>query len=187
MELLIRLKCDLDMFVQVQWLKESPRYFSLGTWCEDKTGTRMNGTPASHHIPSRMGETPNVKPTTSFPGWSQVQTNEHRSKALGDWKQAQALGDHERRVEIQLPERLRPFMEGLTMGSSSSTNVSPAAVAIPPSAIHPSVRPLAKAASNKSGGTHNLFTHLPKDPNCEVCKRTKVMMSPCKKPWRSGG
>ena len=29
-------------------------------------------------------------------------------------------------------------------------------------------------------GKHNVFTHFPKDRNCEVCKRTKVKRAPCR-------
>ena len=32
---------------------------------------------------------------------------------------------------------------------------------------------------NRSKGKHNLFTHFPKDPNCEICKRKKVTRTPC--------
>ena len=39
----------------------------------------------------------------------------------------------------------------------------------------------AKPTSNKSGGKHSLFTHLAKDPNCEVCRRTKVTSALCRR------
>ena len=40
-------------------------------------------------------------------------------------------------VKTDLPEWLQPFAEGLTGGSSSSTDVSPADVGIPPPALPP--------------------------------------------------
>ena len=46
-----------------------------------------------------------------------VQATEHQTKSVGNRKQTQAVGDHERRVETELPERLQPFKEGLTRES----------------------------------------------------------------------
>ena len=57
-----------------------------------------------------------------------------------------AVGDHERRVETELPERRQPVLEGLTRESSSLTDVSPVDVAITP-AIPPSAHPPAKPTS----------------------------------------
>ena len=95
------------MFVDVQQLKESPAAISVHKLCEEngysyechpgptpclfKNG-RRNECKTDHHSPSVV------------PG---VQTTEHLTKALGDRKQAQAVGDHERSVETKLPERLQ--------------------------------------------------------------------------------
>ena len=32
---------------------------------------------------------------------------------------------------------------------------------------------------------HSVYTHFPKDRNCEICKRTKITRAPCRR--RSGG
>ena len=34
-------------------------------------------------------------------------------------------------------------------------------------------------------GKHSVYTHFPKDPNCEICQRTKITMAPCRR--RNGG
>ena len=34
-------------------------------------------------------------------------------------------------------------------------------------------------------GKHSVYTHLPKDRNCEICKRTKITRAPCRR--RNGG
>ena len=110
-----------------------------------------------------------------------VQATEHETEALGARKLAQAVGDHERRVETELPKWLQPFTEGWTRGSSCSTDVSPADVAIPPPAIHPSAHPPAKLTSNNSGGKHNLFTYFPKDPilrSMQTHERTACRRNP---------
>ena len=44
-----------------------------------------------------------------------VQATEHQTNALGDPRQTQAVGDHERSVETELPEWLQPFTELLEL------------------------------------------------------------------------
>ena len=120
-----------------------------------------------------------MKPTTTFPWWSQAckQPNirpkfcttgsRHKLWATtsDEWKQNYQNGfNHSRKARR----------------SSCPTEVSPADVAIPPPAIPPSAHPRAKLTSNKPGEKHNEFTHFPKDPNCEACTRTKVTWAPCK-------
>ena len=34
-------------------------------------------------------------------------------------------------------------------------------------------------------GKHSIYTHFPKDRNCEICKRTKITRAPCRR--RNGG
>ena len=34
-------------------------------------------------------------------------------------------------------------------------------------------------------GKHSVYTHFPKDPNCEICQRTKITRAPCRR--RNGG
>ena len=34
-------------------------------------------------------------------------------------------------------------------------------------------------------GKHSVFTHFPKDRNCEICQRTKITRAPCRR--RIGG
>ena len=34
-------------------------------------------------------------------------------------------------------------------------------------------------------GKHNVYTHFPKDRNCEICQRTKITTAPCRR--RNGG
>ena len=35
--------------------------------------------------------------------------------------------------------------------------------------------------SNKSASMHDVFAHFPKDPNCEVCKLTKIVRAQCRR------
>ena len=73
--------------------------------------------------------------------------------------QAQAVGDHERRVETLFTEWLQPLTEGLTGESSSPTDVSPADLHMPLPALLLSSHPLAKPVSNKEKGTHTQVMH----------------------------
>ena len=34
-------------------------------------------------------------------------------------------------------------------------------------------------------GKHSVYTHFPKDRNCEICQRTKITRAPCRR--RNGG
>ena len=34
-------------------------------------------------------------------------------------------------------------------------------------------------------GKHSVFSHFPKDRNCEICQRTKITRAPCRR--RNGG
>ena len=43
----------------------------------------------------------------------------------------------------------------------------------------PETHPPQPLPSNRKGGEHNLFTHFPKDPNCEICRRTKISRALC--------
>ena len=63
--------CDLDMFVQVQLLRESPALLSLGKLCEEN-GYSCEWHPGQTSHLVNNGETKNVKPTTTFPWWCQA-------------------------------------------------------------------------------------------------------------------
>ena len=172
---------DLDMFVEFRLLIESPAVLSLGTLCEEN-GHSYEWHPGQPSFIIKNCGTANVKQTTTFTLVVPVmQTTDHQTQALGGQKHTRAVGDHKLHVLTDLPEWLQPFTEGLTRGSSSSTDVSPDDVDIPPPALPLSAHPPAKPTSNRARRKHHLFIHFPKDPNCEVCRRTKVTRAPCRK------
>ena len=51
------------------------------------------------------------------------------------------------------------------------------------SSPEPSLEPIFKRRVDL--GTHSVHTHIPKDRNCEICKRTKITRAPCRR--RNGG
>ena len=111
-----------------------------------------------------------------------VKASEHQIKALDDRKQTRAVGDHWLRADAELPEWLQPLTEGLTRRSSSSTDVSPADVTMQ---YHRQRFLFPRILGQNllqiyGGGKPNLFINFPKEPNCEVCRRTTVTRAPCK-------
>ena len=81
-------------------------------------------------------------------------------------------------MNSEIPEWLQEFRENLVgdeipehrdSHASSSHEVS----------LEPTIRRRADL------GKHSVYTHLPKDRNCEICKRTKIIRAPCRR--RNGG
>ena len=139
--------CDLDMFVQAQFLKESPAVLSLGKLCEE-IGYRYEWHPGQPPDLIENGRTSRVTPTRNT------------RRRLWTTRRRHCCGrQRARRVGTELPERRQPVMEGLTRESSSSTVVSPVDVAISPT-IPPSAHPPAKATSKptlRSMRTHESY------------------------------
>ena len=86
----------------------------------------------------------------------------------------------------RITRRASTFHGRIDMGSSSSTDVSPADVERPPPALPPSAHPPAKPTSNNAGGKHHLVTHFPERPELRSMQ-THNSHAMQKKSWRSGG
>ena len=139
--------CDLDMFVQAQFLKESPAVLSLGKLCEE-IGYPHEWHPGQPPDLIENGRTSRVTPTRNT-----------RRRLWRTGSRHCCGRQRARRVGTELPERRQPVMEGLTRESSSSTVVSPVDVAfsptIPPSA-HPPAKPTSKPTL-RSMRTHESY------------------------------
>ena len=72
-----------------------------------------------------------------------------------------------------LPEWVKEFKENLVEPKPTSSDSDSRD---PPEPPRPDPLP-----SAKPNGKHNLFTHFPKDPNCEICKRTKITRAACRR------
>ena len=83
--------CDLDMFVHIQLLKESPAVLPLGKLCEENAYS-YEGHPGQQSYLIKNGK--KIKVVAS------VQATGHQTKALGDWKQTRAV-DHEQQMETE--------------------------------------------------------------------------------------
>ena len=78
----------------------------------------------------------------------------------------------------QIPEWLQEFRENLVDDEIPVHGDSHAS-----SSHEASLEPTCKR--RKDLGTHSVYTHFPKDRNCEICQGTKITRAPCRR--RNGG
>ena len=78
----------------------------------------------------------------------------------------------------EIPERLQEFRENLVDDEFPVQGDSHAS-----SSHEVSLEPIFKRREDL--GKHSVYTHFPKDRNCEICQRTKITRAPCRR--RIGG
>ena len=78
----------------------------------------------------------------------------------------------------EIPEWLQEFRENLVDDEIPLQGGSHAS-----SSHEASLEPIFKRREDL--GKHSVYTHFPKDRNCEICKRTKITRAPCRR--RNGG
>ena len=71
-----------------------------------------------------------------------------------------------------IPEMLQEFREILVDDGVPEHTDSHAS-----SSHEPSIEPV----RNEDLGRHSVYTHFPKDRNCEICQRTKITRAPCRR------
>ena len=74
----------------------------------------------------------------------------------------------------EIPEWLQEFRENLVDDEIPLQGGSHAS-----SSHEASLEPTTKRREDL--GKHNVYTHFPKDRNCEICKRTKITRAPCRR------
>ena len=74
----------------------------------------------------------------------------------------------------EIPEWLQEFREILVDDEIPAHGDSHAS-----SSHEASLEPIFK--SREDLGKHNVYTHFPKDRNCEICERTKITRAPCRR------
>ena len=74
----------------------------------------------------------------------------------------------------EIPEWLQEFREKLVDGEIPVHGESHAS-----SSHEASLEPVFKRREDL--GKHSVYTHFPKDRNCEICKRTKITRAPCRR------
>ena len=75
----------------------------------------------------------------------------------------------------EIPEWLQEFRENLVDDEIAVHGDSHAS-----SSHEASLEPTFKRREDL--GKHSVYTHFPKDRNCEICKRTKITRAPCRRP-----
>ena len=93
-------------------------------------------------------------------------TNEDHEKELGD------------PFCSDIPEWLQEFRENLVDDRVPERRDSHAS-----SSHEPFLEPMPSRSADL--GKHSVYTHFPKDRNCEICQRTKITRAPCRR--RNGG
>ena len=76
--------------------------------------------------------------------------------------------------DSEIPEWLQEFRENLVDDESPLQGGSHAS-----SSHEASLEPTTKRREDL--GKHSVYTHFPKDRNCEICKRTKITRAPCRR------
>ena len=76
--------------------------------------------------------------------------------------------------DSEIPEWLQEFRENLVDHEIPLQGGSHAS-----SSHEASLEPIAKRREDL--GKHSVYTHFPKDRNCEICKRTKITRAPCRR------
>ena len=233
---------ELDIFLTMKVLDNTPAVLSLGKLCDEngysyewingqkphliKNGIRIpcntenfvpivvpglssssSGSSSTSKTPSRQESHSSSSSSTSSssPTVSEIQTREREDRIDSDISPVQvstSVGDRsgqpdetqankiqkpnkkETTIELgnplysEIPEWLQEFRENLVDDEIPVHGDSHAS-----SSHEVSLEPIFKRREDL--GKHSVYTHFPKDRNCEICKRTKITRAPCRR--RNGG
>ena len=201
---------ELDLFVTVKLLDDTPAVLSLGKLCEDHgysfEWTRGQSPHLSKHGSIIQCNTGNYVPIV-VPGLSTGSSSSTTSTSTTTLPQdivdftfrpaitqsqstsSRELGDQfpeSRKNKIKeedidtaqgdllrdLPDWLEEFTDNLVDEKVPSSRDTPTS-----SSRESDPEPVREVVS----GTHSMHTHFPKDPNFEICKRTKITRAPCRR------
>ena len=233
---------ELDIFLTMKVLDNTPAVLSLGKLCDEngysyewingqkphliKNGIRIpcntenfvpivvpglssssSGSSSTSKTPSRQEShfSSSSSTSSSSPTVSEIQTREREDGIDSDISPVQvstSVGDRsgqpdetqankipkpnkkETTIELgnplysEIPEWLQEFRENLVDDEIPVHGDSHAS-----SSHEVSLEPIFKRREDL--GKHSVYTHFPKDRNCEICKRTKITRAPCRR--RNGG
>ena len=218
---------QLDLFVKVMLLQETPAVLSLGKLCDEhgytyywksgqnphliKNGKKIDCN-ISNYVPfvvlglsaSSSSTTPSPTSSSSSSQDSVFDVNRHtenpvpeRSGSASEELRGDPLhestgtenkninGESEevqRDISHELPDWLQEFRENLLDESTSQKRRGDLMqkTAHTSSSSHNS--PMEPRAHVEPGsGMHSVFTHFPKDPNCEICLKTKITRASCRR------
>ena len=128
---------------------------------EDAPNSDISPVPVSELVDDRTGEPVEIQ-ANQVPKANQKDTTIERGNLCDD---------------PEIPQWLQEFRENLVDDEIPLQGGSHAS-----SSHEASLEPTTKRREDL--GKHNVYTHFPKDRNCEICKRTKITRAPCR---RRGG
>ena len=124
---------------------------------EDATNSDISSVPVSNSVDDGSGQ-PDETQANQIPKTNKKETTIERGNPL----------------DSEIPEWLQEFRENLVDDEIPSQGGSHAS-----SSHEASLEPTTKRREDL--GKHSGYTHFPKDRNCEICKRTKITRSPCRR------
>ena len=205
---------ELDIFLKLKVLENTPAVLSLGKLCDDhgysyewingqkphliKNGIRIqcnteNFVPVVVPGLSTSSSSSSSTSTPTTPSGQEIDHSDHHSgiessesvdrQARRDpftaEKSEELNEDHEQvrgNPYSDIPEWLQELTENLVDERVPEHRDSHA------SSFH---EPPLEHLRSVDLGKHRIYTHFPKDRNCEICQRTKITRSPCRR--RIGG
>ena len=229
---------ELDIFLTMKVLENTPAVLSLGKLCDEngysfdwihgqkphliKNGIRIpcntenfvlivvpglssssSGSSSTSRTPSRQEShcSSSSSSSSSSPTLSEIQTREREDQIESDISPVHvstSVGDRSGQLDetqanktpktnkeettIQrgnplysdIPEWLQEFRDNLVDDENPVRGDSHAS-----SSHEASLEPIFKRSEDS--GKHSVYTHFPKDRNCEICKRTKITRAPCRR------
>ena len=127
---------------------------------EDAINSDISPVPVSNSVDDRSGQ-PDETQANKNPKPIKKETTIERGNPLCS-------------EDSEIPESLQEFRENLVDDEIPLQGGSHAS-----SSHEVSLEPTTKRREDL--GKHNVHTHLPKDRNCEICKRTKITRAPCRR------
>ena len=124
---------------------------------------------SSSNVDDRTGQ-----PVVDQANQKLVKTNKMETKI----ERGNPLSADSSRASSEIPEWLQEFRENLVDDEIPLQGGSHAS-----SSHEASLEPTTKRREDL--GKHSVYTHFPKDRNCEICQRTKITRAPCRR--RKGG
>ena len=131
---------------------------------EDRTESDISPVTVSTTVDERSGR----------PDIDQANKNRKTNKKEPKREQGDPLFPDSGRAISEIPEWLQEFKENLVDDRVLERRDSYAS-----SSHEASLEPILKRREDLC--KHSVYTHFPKDRNCEICKRTKITTAPCRR------
>ena len=147
--------------------------------CESKTREREGRTESDISPVSVLttvderSERPDIEQANKHPEPNKKEPQKERRDTLLRERDDPLFADSGR-ASSEIPEWLQEFRENLVDDEIPERRDSHAS-----SSHEASLEPFFKRREDL--GKHSVYTHFPKDRNCEICKRTKITRAPCRR------